>query len=226
MIVSINQNNSDKYLNLFKEAYELLGLNNNEEGRFTSLAEYYGHMADLFATAEYKYVLLPLDEEAFYIDLNSRTINVPQSFSKCASVQNDQLAETIIFEVDRYFDFMDLSMTDIHVQWTIPENKKDNVALYEGATLVEMIDLSEAGKIRFAWPLNDSITKAAGPVNFSVRFSLVDSATPDKIYYSLNTTSATINVKPALQKTLDRAKVESPNALFQKARHPFHPTRH
>lgn len=217
MIVSINQNNSDKYLNLFKEAYELLGLNNNEEGRFTSLAEYYGHMADLFATAEYKYVLLPLDEEAFYIDLNSRTINVPQSFSKCASVQNDQLAETIIFEVDRYFDFMDLSMTDIHVQWTIPENKKDNVALYEGATLVEMIDLSEAGKIRFAWPLNDSITKAAGPVNFSVRFSLVDSATPDKIYYSLNTTSATINVKPALQKTLDRAKVESPNALFQKA---------
>ena len=217
MIVSINQNNSDKYIDLFKEAYELLGLSGNEEGRFTSLAEYYGHMADLFATAQYKYVLLPLDEDPFYIDLNTRTINVPASFSKCASVQSDQLAETIVFVVDRYFDFMDLSMTDIHVQWTIPENKKDGVELYEGATLVEMVDLSESGKIKFAWPLNDSITKAAGSVNFSVRFSLADNVNPDKLYYSLNTTSATITIKPALQKDLDRAKVESPNELFQKA---------
>lgn len=218
MIVSINQNNSDKYLNLFKEAYELLGLNDNEEGRFTSLAEYYGHMADLFATAKYKYVLLPLDEDPFYIDLNTRTITVPQSFSKCASVQSDQLAETIVFVVDRYFDFMDLSMTDIHVQWTIPENKKNGVEFYEGATRVEMIDLeSEPGKIKFAWPLNSSITEAAGTVDFSVRFSLSDATNADKIYYSLNTTSATIIIKPALQKDLDRSKVESPNELFQKA---------
>lgn len=218
MIVSINQNNSDKYLNLFKEAYELLGLSDNEEGRFTSLAEYYGHMADLFATAKYKYVLLPLDEDPFHIDLNTRTITVPQSFSKCASVQSDQLAETIVFVVDRYFDFMDLSMTDIHVQWTIPENKKDGVEQYEGATRVEMIDLeSEPGKIKFAWPLNSSITEYAGSVNFSVRFSLSDQTNADKLYYSLNTTSATIIIKPALQKDLDRAKVESPNELFQKA---------
>ncbi len=217
MIVSINQNNSDKYIDLFKEAYELLGLSGNEEGRFTSLAEYYGHMADLFATAQYKYVLLPLDEDPFYIDLNTRAINVPASFSKCASVQSDQLAETIVFVVDRYFDFMDLSMTDIHVQWTIPENKKDGVELYEGATLVEMVDLSEPGKIKFAWPLNNSITKAAGSVDFSVRFSLADKVNPEKLYYSLNTTSATIIIKPALQKDLDRAKVESPNELFQKA---------
>ena len=217
MIVSINQNNSDKYIDLFKEAYELLGLSGNEEGRFTSLAEYYGHMADLFATAQYKYVLLPLDEDPFYIDLNTRTINVPLSFSKCASVQSDQLAETIVFVVDRYFDFMDLSMTDIHVQWTIPENKKNGVEMYEGATRVEMIDLSESGKIKFAWPLNDSITKAAGSVDFSVRFSLADKVNPDKLYYSLNTTSATIIIKPALQKDLNRAKVESPNELFQKA---------
>ena len=99
---------------------------------------------------------------------------------------------------ERYFDFMDLSMTDIHVQWTIPENKKNGVEMYEGATRVEMIDLSEPGKIKFAWPLNDSITKAAGSVDFSVRFSLADKVNPDKLYYSLNTTSATIIIKPAL----------------------------
>lgn len=216
----IVKNHNDLYTDLFKEAYDLLGLTDNPEGRFTSLAEYYSHMADLFATGKYKYVLLPLDEdeESFYIDLNTRTINVPQSFSKCASVQNDQLAETIVFEVDRYFDFMDLAMTDIHVQWTIPENKKDGIEQYEGATKIEMIDLeSKPGKIKFAWPLNDSITSMAGSVNFSVRFSIVDHDNLDKVYYNLNTTSSTIIIKPALQKDLDRSKIENPNQLFQKA---------
>ena len=109
MIVTINKENSDKYRELFRESYEYLkelnkGYVNPDKERFASLAEYYSHMADFFDNHKYKYIMLPLDEEAFKIDLNTRTIQVPASFSKCAGVQSDQLAETIIFEADRYFD--------------------------------------------------------------------------------------------------------------------------
>lgn len=226
MIVTMNNNNSDKYLKLFTESYRYLkeldkGYVDINRDRFTSLAEYYSHMADFFDNQKYKYIMLPLDEEPFNIDLNTRTIQVPTSFSKCASVQSDQLAETIIFIADRYFDYMDLANTEIYVQWTIPENKKDGIAEYNGATRVEMVDLdTEKGKIRFAWPLNDTITANPGTVKFSVRFFRVDDSNPNKLLYSLNTTDASIIIKPALQKSLnEESKVEKPvsDDSFRKA---------
>lgn len=197
MIVNINKANSEEYVDLFTKAYEHLineGYNIAEkpENRFTSLAEYYGHMADLFETQKYRYVLVPLDEDPFEINLNTREITVPKSFSKCASIQTDLLAETIIFVCDRYFDFMDLANTPIHVQWTTP-NK------VQGATQVEMIDIeSTPDKIKFAWPLNTAITEVPGKVQFSVCFSRTDPNTKETIY-SLNTSPAEIVIKPALQ---------------------------
>ena len=94
MIVTLNNSNSDKYLNLFTEAYEYLkeldnGYVDLDKERFSSLAEYYSHMADFFENQKYKYVMLPLDEDPFLIDLNTRNITVPTSFNKCASVQKD-----------------------------------------------------------------------------------------------------------------------------------------
>lgn len=217
MIVTVNNNNSDKYLNLFTEAYEYLkeldkGYVDVNQERFSSLAEYYSHMADFFENQKYKYVMLPLDEEPFNIDLNTRSINVPTSFVKCASVQSDQLAETIIFVTDRYFDYMDLANTEIYVQWTIPENKKTGVVEYNGATRVEMIDLeTEPGKIKFAWPLNDKITEFPGTVKFSVRFFRIDGSDTNKLLYSLNTLEASIIIKEALQADLNQeTSVESP----------------
>ena len=216
MIVTMN-GNSDNYIALFTEAYNYLkeldrGYVEMDKERFGSLAEYYSHMADFFENQKYKYVMLPLQEEPFKIDLNTRTIEIPQSFSKCASVQSDQLAETIIFIVDRYFDYMDLANTEIYVQWTIPENKKTGVKEYNGATRVEMIDLdTEAGKIKFAWPLNDQITAVPGSVKFSVRFFRVDDSAPNKLLYSLNTTEKEIIIKEALQPALTAEhSVESP----------------
>lgn len=228
MIVTMNNNNSDKYLQLFTESYRYLkeldkGYVDIDRDRFASLAEYYSHMADFFDNQKYKYVMLPLDEEPFNIDLNTRTINVPASFNKCASVQSDQLAETIIFTVDRYFDYMDLANTEIYVQWTIPENKKDGIEEYNGATRVEMVDLDtlkNESKIRFAWPLNDTITAHPGVVKFSVRFFRVDDSSPNKLLYSLNTVDSSIIIKPALQKNLnEESKVEKPvsDESFKKA---------
>jgi hypothetical protein len=213
MIVSMNKN-PDKYNDLFIEAHKFLEDKNliaDGKETFHSLAEYYGHMADFFDNLQYKYVMLPLDEDPFTIDLNTRTINVPASFSKCASVQSDQLAETIIFVADRFFDYMDLANTNIYVQWTIPADAKVGREAIEGATRVEMIDLeSYPGQIRFAWPLNKAITDHAGTVKFSVRFFRVAEGTNDMIY-SLNTLESSLVIKPALQPDLNKGSaVESP----------------
>ena len=202
MIVSINENNSDSYLNLFTDAYRFLKAIDEKEGtnyvdpnkeRFASLAEYYGHMADLFNTYAYQYVMVPLDEAPFHIDLNSRSIKVPASFSACAGIQSDLLAETIVFTVDRYFDYMDLANTEIFVQWITPGANP-----VEGATRVEMIDRTQGDMLKFAWPLNDIITKEPGNVKFSVRFFRLDTVS-DEIVYNLNTSDAEITIKPALQ---------------------------
>lgn len=200
MIVNMNSNNSDSYLTLFTDAYRFLKAIDEKEGtsyvdpnkeRFASLAEYYGHMADLFDTFAYQYIMVPLDEEPFKIELNKREIVVPESFKKCASIQTDLLAETIIFTADRYFDYMDLATTEIYVQWITPDN-------IQGATRVEMIDRTQGDILKFAWPLNNIITKTPGDVKFSVRFFRLD-AESDEVVYSLNTQDNKITILPALQ---------------------------
>lgn len=193
MIVNISKNYQD-YVDIFAEAYRLLkekGFNvDPNKNTFSGLPEYYSHIADLFSLSEYRYVMLPLDEDAFEINLNDRTISVPASFSKCASVQTDLLAETITFVCDRYFDYMDLANTQIFVQWIAANGT-------HGATQIEMIDLeSEPDKIRFAWPLSAKITEKPGTVRFSVRFMRPDSS--NQVVYSLNTIDKEITIKPAL----------------------------
>jgi hypothetical protein len=114
-----------------------------------------------------------------------------------------------------------LANTEIYVQWTIPEDKKNGIEEYNGATRVEMIDLeSENNKLRFAWPLNDIITATPGTVKFAVRFFRVDDSNPNKLLYSLNTTESSIIIKPALQPALtNSANLESPisDNSFKKA---------
>lgn len=238
VIVSINNKNQIQYIELFRKAYEFLWekdaefrkqypddpkAEGNENLRFTSLNHYYANMAKFFGYKNYRYVMLPVDENPLVIDLNARSIKVPNEFSKCASVQKDQLAELVMFTVDRYFDYMDLANTHIYVQWTAPADKDGNVK--EGATRIEMIDKdSIPNQLRFAWPLTDEVTATPGDVKFSVRFFRVgadvngedvdpDNATEEQIknlVYSLNTTEATIKIKPALQPELTKYNVEKP----------------
>lgn len=213
MIVNINESNFQEYTDIFAEAFNVLKSKNYDVGldadpkktTFSGLAEYYSHMADLLAISAYRYVMLPLDEETFTINLNDRSIIVPAGFSKCASVQTDQLAETIVFVVDRYFDYMDLNNTEIYVQWITPSGT-------HGATHVEMRDIeSEPNKIRFAWPLNKIVTEKPGNVQFSVRFVRVDKN--EQVIYSLNTLNKEIVIKPALYTKEPTIVIEKQNIV-------------
>lgn len=170
MIVTINDKNRKDYDTLFVDSYKYLidkGFIQVQEGdtksSLSGLPEYYSHMNDFFTTEGWKYVFLPIDEEVFRIDLKDRSIKVPSSFAKQVSIQSDKLAETIVFSVDRYFDYMDLANTNIYVQWKTPNGK-------EQATRIRMIDLSQPDMIRFGWPISDIVTKDPGTIKFSVRF--------------------------------------------------------
>ncbi len=185
--------------------------------RFTSLEEYYTRIGDLARLhsdnvkgsennegySKYsKYLMLPMDEihgnNVFSIDPNSRAINVPASFARNGvSITGDELAETLLFEIDRFFDTTDLVTTDIYVQWTNPAGQ-------EGASKITMVDYnSKPGKLLFGWPLTSKVTvenanQTNGQLKFAVRFFKRESGNEGRITYSLNTLPATVMIKQAL----------------------------
>ena len=150
-------------------------------------------MEDLL-TLDITYMMLPLDESPFAINANTRTITSP----KIVILQNDQIAETVLFTIDRYFDYMDLNNAIIYVQWTLPSGKT-------GASKIEMRDISTVpGKIRFGWPLDSEVTSEVGVVKYSVRFwnkgfVTENEESVEKVVYSFNTLTSSLTVSPSLQ---------------------------
>jgi hypothetical protein len=216
VITSFNPENKvqfEMYSHLFAKAYadldkaNKLTENEKKNGRFTSLDEYFAHMADLYSI-NINYIMLPLDEGTegvFKIDANARTITIPAQFSKCAAVVSDEMCEIAVFTIDRYYDFQDLDRVSICVQWT-------NAAGEEGISHIQLKDLETfPGKLRFGWPLTSDITKAAGPVQFAVRFykGVEDAEGKTKYHYLLNTLTNTIVIKPSL--TIDNPVIEEEN---------------
>lgn len=219
MIVSVNQivdnlSTADKYKQLFAKAYQALEDKSvaiktpHEDKAFHTLDEYFAHLADLYVI-DPTYILLPLDETTFDIDANKRTIYNPN----IVVMQNDQLAETILFTIDRFFDFKDLATADIYVQWTLPDGKTS------GATRIELKDYETIpGKIRFGWPLDTKVTSQKGKVQFSVRFWNKDES--DVVVYSLNTLTSSLTINESLQPELtDDTLVDTPlnDGFFKKA---------
>ena len=207
IITTGDKQNGQLYSDLFNDASKALGIQNEEE-YISSLNQYFQNLPDLILSEEFhpKYMILPLDEEPFEINANTRTITVPQSFSKCASVQGDQAAETIFFIVDRYFDTMDLNNQKIYIEW---EDKDKNRYLDE--EVFRDID-SKKDKIIFGWALSDKATSVAGPIKFAVRFYTVgpdidpETGLIDEnnkvITYSLSTLPQTIQIKESLASDL------------------------
>lgn len=221
------------YSQLFAKAYAALAdkskLTEAEiaAGRFTSLDNYFAHMADLISISP-NYIMLPLDdstEGVFKINANDRTITIPPQFAKCAAVKNDEKCEIIVFSIDRYFDYQDLDRTSICVQWI-------NAAGEEGISLIQLKDLETfPGKLRFGWPLTSNITKKEGPVQFAVRFftKTTDEDTDEaKYHYLLNTLTSTIQVRNSLAIENPVIEEENVHGLFaefvQNSVNPSYPT--
>lgn len=183
-----------------------------DAGKFLSLDGYFAHMKDLVSVYP-KYVMIPSDESPFKIDANTRTINVPASFSKCAGVVGDNMCEIITFTIDRYFDYTDLANARICVQWKLPDVNGEPGE--EGISHIGLVDLNTiSGKIRFGWPLTDALTKNAGNITFSVRFYVEktivneDNQEESQFVYLFNTLPATIPIRAGLNVEGEDAIVE------------------
>ena len=194
-----NVNDFSNALNDYKVIYTPTGkppvAGFNKTRGITTLEEYYSWIKDL-GEIDRRYTVLPLDEPHFEIDANTRAIKIPAEFKKNGiAVQGDDLAEVVYFKIDRYFDYVDLSTTQIYIQW---ERPKDNFKSVSPAYVVDIE--SEPGKLIFGWAISELLTQNPGILKFSVRFfELVDGEDgKKKINYNFSTLTATIAIQPGI----------------------------
>lgn len=163
----------------------------------TSLDEYFSYIVELNKISK-RYTILPLDEEVFEIDANTRTITVPNSFkTNGISVQGDEVAEIVYFRINRFFDAIDLALRDIYVEWKSAAKDETGKEI-TGVSVPWVIDTeSDPGYIIFGWALSSKITAAAGTVTFAVRFYTFDKE-KEILEYSLSTLQQTATIKPSL----------------------------
>lgn len=169
----------------------------------TTLEEYFSWIRNLGNISK-KYTVLPLDEDHFEINANTRAINIPASFKKNGvAVQGDDLAEVLYFKIDRYFDYMDLNNCDIYIQWETPKSADGTTIKSASPAYIRDIE-SEPGKLIFGWALSDAITANSGTLKFSVRFFQWEDpenvkAGGDKIIaYSFSTLTAQVLIQPSI----------------------------
>lgn len=168
------------------------------------LEEYFGIIETITNYINTNYQILPLiardgewikDEVPFIIDANTRNIKIPDN-NYTYAVSGDDLAETIYFTIDRYFDNIDLSTKNIAVLSQINGQKRLTEITFKDIT-------SMPNMIIFGWPISKILTeKTSGILEFSVRFYTLNGSSID---YSLSTLPAKLNIKY----TLDFTKEEN-----------------
>ena len=212
MITYIDTKNREKYQVLFAKAEETLksadpnklsaGIN-PEEVEIATLNQYFAYLQDLITVSSNEniksyFLRLPLDEELFEINANTRAISIPRSFSSNGvGVQGDETAEIIYFSIDRYFDHTDLANEDMNIiiQW---ETRDKNRQVITGISPNFGKDIETIpGKIIFGWPIYSELTESPTPIRFAVRFFQLGAADGEGIRpltYSLATLPAEISV--------------------------------
>ena len=207
MITRLTNTNLDKYTKLWEKASNDLTDKDkwNEDdagkGKITSIKQYFHYIKDL-ADIDLKYLMLPADEDIIDIDANTREINVRNSIFSTAGigVQDDQIAETIFFRIDRYFDATDLYPLSILFHWKTADGT-------EGVTRNFCEDIeSEEGKIIFGWPIANEITEHPGKIQFAIRFYSIDG---DNVTYNFGTKIASLTVNPSIK--FDQALLDQNN---------------
>lgn len=169
-----------------KAIYEELDL--EHDGKINSLEDYFSVLKTLSLSFDTNYQILPIDEPTFGIDLNTRSIQFPKG-NYVYAVVGDDLAETIYFKTDRYFDNVDLNDMTIAIivntgekKYLIPTNVRDIT--------------SDPGKIIFGWPISKEITENSTTLEFAVRFYTFNEK--QELAYNLSTQTNKLIVKPGL----------------------------
>lgn len=154
----------------------------------TNKEDYERYLSSLTNIAEtapsvFRMKRLPVDETIYQIDLNTRKVSAPPFIG----VTGDHSAEFIFFEMDRYYDMMDLSETIGLILFTNANNE-------QYCQLIPCYDIySVSGKIIFPWAVQVPAALYTGQVSFAFKFFKID-PTSSKLLFELNTLVAKTKV--------------------------------
>lgn len=115
--------------------------------------------------------LLPENDQIFDIDLDSRTISIPQFLS----VQYDHNAEIIYFRCPRYFDNMDLATAVCIIEYINADGESGLYWVpYYNVDVYEDDDKELTPLMLIPWSIGGLATASSGTVTFTVRFYQLD----------------------------------------------------
>lgn len=191
MIVKVTEDNIKLYKDLFQKASATLR-ENGKAVEINDIEGYFQHLEDLM-NESLQYTMLPVDEEKFVIDANTRAIKVPTNFTKNGiGVQGDDVAEIVWFEIDRYYDIIDFYNTRPVVQW---KHSGETESYISDAWFVDIN--TKPDKLIFGWPLEKAICEKSGDLEFSVRFISFEGSS-DNLNYSFNTLPTKVKINKSL----------------------------
>lgn len=198
MITKITPENTTKYKALFEKVSEILNL----EPAISTLDEYFQHLHEI-SLKDPSLIILPLDEEKFFIDGNSRKITVPQAFTKNGvGVQGDHYAEYIYFEINRYFENIDFGSPSITA---VVEFIDANQQKHFTKAWIKYTD-EKSSKVTIGWPITQDVTSKAGSIKFSVRLFELEGNSYKR---SFGTLIGQLVVNPSLDFAISKAEIDN-----------------
>lgn len=198
MITKVTPENTTKYKALFEKVSEIL----NIEPAISTLDEYFQHLHEI-SLKDPSLIILPLDEEKFFIDGNSRKITVPQAFTKNGvGVQGDHYAEYIYFEIDRYFENIDFGSPSITA---VVEFIDANQQKHFTKAWIKYTD-EKSSKVLIGWPITQDVTAKAGSIKFSVRLFELEGNSYKR---SFGTLIGQLVVNPSLDFAISKAEIDN-----------------
>lgn len=200
MITKITPENTTKYKILFEKVNKVLGL--PEKDKISTLDEYFQHLNEI-SLKDPSLIILPLDEEKFFIDGNSRKITIPQAFTKNGvGVQGDHYAEYIYFEIDRYFENIDFGSPSITA---VVEFIDANQQKHFTKAWIKYTN-EKSSKVTIGWPITQDVTSKAGSIKFSVRLFELEGNSYKR---SFGTLIGQLVVNPSLDFAISKAEVDN-----------------
>lgn len=139
-------------------------------------------------------VLAPASEPFIEVDWSTRTINAPEFIS----VKSDHRSEVVYFKMPRFYDGYDLTNTIGIIQYI---NAKGEGRVYP-IPFYDVDTCSDEDMILFPWEIEGEATKAAGTVQYSLRFYKLDT-TKEHLQYNLNSLPAASKVLEGIQMKYD-----------------------
>lgn len=208
MITKVTPENTTRYQALFEKVNEILGLpKKDDQGTvitqaISTLDGYFQHLHEI-SLKDPSLIILPLDEEKFFIDGNSRKITVPQAFTKNGvGVQGDHYAEYIYFEIDRYFENIDFGSPSITA---VVEFIDANQQKHFTKAWIKYTD-EKSSKVTIGWPITQDVTSKAGSIKFSVRLFELEGNSYKR---SFGTLIGQLVVNPSLDFAISKAEIDN-----------------